>query len=29
MEDEDQNVRIPVLNHAKMDEIQKKHEKRN
>lgn len=27
MEDEDQNVRIPVLNHAKMDEIQKKHEK--
>lgn len=27
MDDEDQNARIPVLNHAKMDEIQKKHEK--
>jgi hypothetical protein len=27
MDDEDQNARIPVLNHSKMDEFQKKHEK--
>jgi hypothetical protein len=27
MEEEDQNARIPVLNHSKMDEFQKKHEK--